>query len=261
MGIFGRTAVRQQFEVPVFVAARAAARLRTIVIAAHLSAFALVFITDAFFLGNFLAIVFRDSEIYGASFAFWMLFIHKLKFPVMAFLFYVLGRTRISFGVGFLTVALVLLIIIILWEIVTFFVMLFESSKCEEVYCYAEGFESGTPGLPSLAFNIALFSLIPSTIIRIITALIVSFLSTQVRIRNETAIEALPGNRTPLVTTGAQSLTTVSAIASDINEDLEKQNSRYAPDNLVNRRQTNSKNNTYEVTTTEKTIDSILVFE
>lgn len=248
MSIFGRGTVRQQFEVPVFTAARAASRLRTIVIAAHLGAAALSLL-DAVFLGNFLGIIFESGEIYGASFPFWMFYIHILKVPLSSFLLYVLGRTRISFGVGFLTAALIGLIVVAVWEAVTFIVLLLETAKCDDAYCFFEGGCTGTSGTETFSFNLAFYSLIFSIIIRVIEALIISFLSNQVRIRNETAIEALPVNREPLLTTGAQNLTTFQGIASNIT-DVESQNqSSYSSEKLINRKLQNvqSNENTYEV--------------
>lgn len=207
----------QRFEVPVVEVLVSQRRLQLWIIIANVGILVMTII-DMIFFGNFLAIQFGAGEVYGNSFPFWLLYVHILKISHLVFMMFAIGRSRISFGVASLQIALVITIVMAILDIVTLIVLIVEITKCTDAYCFREGGDGiGVPGVITIQFFILVFTVAGSLVIRLAASVAISFVKQRIRIRNTAALENIATNRNPRdPLRGVAGVRTVTAVAGEI---------------------------------------------
>ena len=230
MGIL-RLGPAQRFEVPVVEVLVAQRTLQLWIVLGHLGV-AVMTLVDAIFFGNLLALQFTAAQVYGASFEFWLLYVHIVKLPLDVYLMYAFGRSRVSFGTVNLAIALVLVLLVAIADAVTLVVLIIELVTCTNEYCFREGTDGvGTIGAATVQFYILLFTVIGSLVLRIASSIGITFLKQSIRVRNTTALENIPMNRetrNPVSNVGVGTVTAIAAALPGATAAAGEQQWRYA---------------------------------
>ena len=230
MGIL-RLGPAQRFEVPVVEVLVAQRTLQLWIVLGHLGV-AVMTLVDAIFFGNLLALQFTAAQVYGASFEFWLLYVHIVKLPLDVYLMYAFGRSRVSFGTVNLAIALVLVLLVAIADAVTLVVLIIELVTCTNEYCFREGTDgAGTIGAATVQFYILLFAVIGSLVLRIASSIGITFLKQSIRVRNTAALENIPMNRetlNPVSNVGVGTVTAIEAALPGATAGAGEQQWRYA---------------------------------